>query len=516
MIQRLAGFGGAWALALKIALVAIVDALLVTMFMSAMAKDSTEIMVVTGIVFVAFNLVYFGRRQYPLKFMLPGTIFLVIFVVTPMVYTLWMSVYNYRTGNEISKPEAINAIIVNGYAEDPNDESSYYMTLGRTPAGEWEALVTRDTDGQVWRVTEKTAKVLAKGEFTMGADGYAVKAPGFTELSIDDQAKYDSQIQRLSFSAGDGTFFTPALPFALHKIRSLQYDEQTDTFKDVVNGITYRDNGNGNFADINDPNTKLDPGWAAFNGFQNYLSLLQDPVIRGPFIKVAIWTFAFAFLSVLGMFAFGLLLAIALNKPFRGRNFYRSILILPYAIPSFMSILVWNGLFNTNFGAVNTLLGANIDWFNNEWLARFVVVFVNLWLGIPYFYLISSGALQSIPEELDEAAAIDGATPRQTFRQIRLPLLLQVLSPLLIASFAFNFNNFNIVYLLTAGGPTDVLSGEVAGATDLLITYTYKTALGSDQQNFGLASAISALVFLIVGALTLWSLRQSKMVDIER
>jgi arabinogalactan oligomer/maltooligosaccharide transport system permease protein len=97
--------------------------------------------------------------------------------------------------------------------------------------------------------------------------------------------------------------------------------------------------------------------------------------------------------------------------------------------------------------------------------------------------------------------------------QIKLPLLLQILSPLLIASFAFNFNNFNIVYLLTGGGPTDVLGGETAGATDILITYAYKTAFGSAEQNLGLASAISVIMFIIVGALSLWSLRRSKVLE---
>ena len=138
---------------------------------------------------------------------------------------------------------------------------------------------------------------------------------------------------------------------------------------------------------------------------------------------------------------------------------------------------------------------------------------VNLWLGFPYFYLISSGALQAIPQELEEAASIDGASPKQIMRRIKMPLLLQILAPLLIASFAFNFNNFNIVYLLTGGGPTDVLSGKTAGATDILITYTYKTAFGSNEQNLGLACAISMIMFIIVGALSMWSLRRSKVLE---
>jgi arabinogalactan oligomer/maltooligosaccharide transport system permease protein len=138
---------------------------------------------------------------------------------------------------------------------------------------------------------------------------------------------------------------------------------------------------------------------------------------------------------------------------------------------------------------------------------------VNLWLGFPYFYLIATGALQALPSDIEEAAQLDGARGSQIFRLIKLPLLLQILSPLLIASFAFNFNNFNIVYLLTAGGPTDVLAGETAGATDILITYAYKTAFGSAEQNLGLASAISVIMFVIVGLLSMWSLRRSKVLE---
>jgi arabinogalactan oligomer/maltooligosaccharide transport system permease protein len=155
-----------------------------------------------------------------------------------------------------------------------------------------------------------------------------------------------------------------------------------------------------------------------------------------------------------------------------------------------------------------------VNWFDDPWLARGIVILVNLWLGFPYMYLISSGALQAIPAELKEAAAIDGASAWQSFRLIVLPLLLQILYPLLISSFAFNFNNFNIIYLLTAGGPIDALAGERAGATDILISYAYKTAISNpNDQNFGLASAISLFMFLIVGVLSMWSLRKSKALE---
>ena len=109
---------------------------------------------------------------------------------------------------------------------------------------------------------------------------------------------------------------------------------------------------------------------------------------------------------------------------------------------------------------------------------------------------------------------MDGASGIQILRRIKLPLLLQILSPLLISSFAFNFNNFNLIYLLTGGGPTDVLHNKTAGATDILITYTYKTAFNGASQNYGLASAISMLIFLIVASLSLWSLRRSRVLDL--
>ena len=227
--------------------------------------------------------------------------------------------------------------------------------------------------------------------------------------------------------------------------QSLEYLAQSDQFKSLITGDLYSDNGDGNYADLNYPSDKLEPGWRDPAWFSNYMRLFQDDRVRDPLVSVFIWTLVFASLTVLTQFAFGLFLALALNKPIRGRRFYRSILVLPYAMPSIMSILIWGGMFNTEFGAINEILGREIAWFQDPNFARAAVILVNLWLGFPYFYLVSSGSLQAIPTELLEAASIDGANPRQVFRKVTLPLLLQILSPLLIASFAFNFNNFNLI-----------------------------------------------------------------------
>ncbi len=482
------------------------------MFLAAMAKDQTAISVVIALVFVGANVVYFSKRKMPLKFLFPGVVLLSVFVVVPVLYTILMSTFVYKTGNEISKSDAIVQVIETGLEPDA-DFTSYDMVLGEYQ-GDLAALVTNQITGEVSLATKEEVIPLASADYTVNEYGVAETYAGFERLADERLAELDSIVGDLKFPLGDGSFIAPqGIDVAARLTQVYEYDAQNDTFRNVNTGAIYRDNSRGNFANVDDPQDILMPGWRAYNAFENYLSLLKDPVVRGPFMEVFLWTFAFAAITVLMMFTVGLTLAIAMDKKIAFRRFYRSILILPYAIPSFMSILIWNGMFNRQYGAVNLLIGQEIDWLNSPWLAKAVILIVNLWLGFPYFYLISSGALQAIPQELEEAASIDGATPRQILRQIKLPLLLQILSPLLIASFAFNFNNFNIVYLLTGGGPTDVLAGEVAGATDILITYTYKTAFGSNEQDLGLASAISMIMFLIVGSLSIWSLRRSKVLE---
>jgi len=295
--------------------------------------------------------------------------------------------------------------------------------------------------------------------------------------------------------------------------QSYEYDQNKDQFNNLITGDIYKDDGKGNFANTANPEDILQPGWRAPIWLSHYIDIVTNEQVRGPLFSVFLWTVVFAGLTVLTQFSLGLLVAIAMNKKIRGRRIYRSIFILPYAMPSIMSILIWGGMFNTEFGAINTLLGSEIAWFQNPNFARFAVILVNLWLGFPYFYLINSGAMQAIPSELSEAASIDGASPRQIFSKITLPLLLKIVSPLLIASFAFNFNNFNLIYLLTGGGPRNELDGEMAGATDILISYTYRIAFGTNVQDLGFASAISVVIFFIVAAISLYGVRKSKVLD---
>jgi ABC-type sugar transport system permease subunit len=273
---------------------------------------------------------------------------------------------------------------------------------------------------------------------------------------------------------------------------------------DTVDGTVYEVEG-GYFVD---PSGKqLLPGWRSSVGVDNYERLFTDDDVRGPFVRVFVWTVLFALLSVMTTFALGLGLAMVFNNArMKGRRIYRSLIIIPYALPSFMTALVWRGMFNQSFGVINRWLGINAAWLDGQWLPYVSILIVNLWLGYPYMWLVCTGALQSIPTDLNEAAFVDGATGVTAFRRITFPLLMTAVAPLLIASFAFNFNNFNIIYLLTEGKPP--ISGSDAGRTDILISYTYKLAFaGGRGADYGFASAVSLIIFILVAAISAFSFR---------
>jgi ABC-type sugar transport system permease subunit len=310
----------------------------------------------------------------------------------------------------------------------------------------------------------------------------------------EDADELDLEVEADAISVQ--TFNTAAVA-----VQGLEYDEATGQIIDLQDGTVYTAI-NGTFT-AEDGST-LRPGFREVIGFDNYRRVLTSPAIRGPFFRVFVWTFAFAVLSVVTTFVMGLALALALNDPrMRLRRTTRSLLIVPYALPSFMTALIWQGLLNTSFGPINRILGVNIPWLTSQAFAgalpKFSVILVNLWLGFGYMFLITTGALQAMPEEVKEAARVDGASGWQILRQITLPLLLVAVGPLLIASFAFNFNNFNTVFLLTGGGPPIQGTLTPAGHTDILISFSYRLAFaGGRGQDFGLAAAISTIIFFLV------------------
>jgi arabinogalactan oligomer/maltooligosaccharide transport system permease protein len=282
---------------------------------------------------------------------------------------------------------------------------------------------------------------------------------------------------------------------------------------DSATGVRYTDNGKGNFESAE--GEVLQPGWKAFVGLTNYATAVGSTG-QAEIVGVFAWTFIFALLSVVLSFGAGTFLALVFNDPrLRFRRIYRVLMILPYAFPIFLSGLVWSGLLNQQYGFINQVLlgGATVPWLQDPMLARATVILVSVWFGAPYFFLVCTGALQAIPEDVQQAARVDGASPWQVFRLIKLPLLLISVSPLLIAAFAFSFNDFGTIFMLSGGGPSNPTSPIGAGATDILITVVYKLAFLPGQKDYGLASAFAVIIFAIVSIISLVLFRRTKSLE---
>ena len=450
---------------------------------------------------LALDAIYLSpRRAIPLKFLIPGTIFLIAFQIVPIVYNVNVGFTNWSTGHILVKSEAIDGIKRNSLGQ-PAGGTAYAMALARDGDGDLVLLLVDEADGKEYVGTKDELRPLDKGSLKLGEFGTIESAAGYEIVRGKDLLALDEELAGFTVPTLSGAIRAEGTETALELAPTLRYSRLNDTFTRIEDGKVFRDNGRGSFVAAS--GEELEPGWRTNIGLANFSAVITDPLIREPFLRVFAWTFVFALSIVLISFALGLFLAIALDKPtLRFRRFYQVLLVLPYALPPFLAVLIWGGLLNDDFGVVNSLLHAHIPWLFDPWWAKVSVIAVSVWLTVPYFLLVSLGALQSIPGELVEAARVDGGGGWQIFRRVTLPLLLIVIAPLMIASFALNFNNFVNIYLLTAGGPPSE-DQSIAGATDILITYTYKLAFEAGKGNdFGLASAVSIFIFLIVATIS--------------
>ncbi len=458
--------------------------------------------------------VYLHPCAYTFRYLFPGLLGFGLFVIFPLLYTVYIGFTRYSSDHLLAYDRALDNLrsetFLNGegaYAyqlfaqadgrqiltiRDVKDPSRRFvsgpleMRPGTTapPAERPIPLQTIDPDGAVPGRGLELGQVTRSGLF-MALRGRPFALPDGSVVSLDGLSRFTAR-ERLYTANPDGTLTN-------------KQDGST----------VHADRRQGLFVD--ERGKRVGVGFRTFNGLENYVRILSDPRIQGPFVRIFLWTVAFSALSVLGSFAVGIVLAVLLEWQALGfRKAYRTLLILPYAVPAILSILIFKGLFDQEFGAVNALFrtafGFAPEWETNPWGARLMVLIVNVWLGYPYMMLVATGMLQSIPSTIYEASAIDGGTPATNFFRITLPLILPPLFPILISSFAFNFNNFNLVFLLTGGGPK-MVGGGTAGQTDLLVTYTFNLAFRDSGANYGLASAIATLLFLLVGSLAWLNLR---------
>lgn len=483
---------------------------------NAYTRGFSELVAIISVITVMLNLIFLIKKAYPFRWIGIGLSFMILFTIYPIIFTFYVAFTNYGDGHLLTKEMVIESIQKTTYL--PEEGKSYSWTAYKSPEGQYA----------MWLVN-------SAGETFLGKPGEEIlpAKPGDPGIGAADAKGIPETLDgytRLNTLLAASDKELPNIKFGIEGVQSIQvrspseaaelsiryvYDPVADTFTDQTNGDIYN-NVEGTFQTNN--GKSLTPGFRTTIGFKNFIRFYTSPALRGPLVRIMIWNFIFPLISVLSTFSLGLAIAILFNdKKFPFKKLIRSLLLIPYTIPSLITILIWRGMMNSEFGIINRLLedtiGFGPPWTTEPIWAQAAVLIVNLWLGYPYFMLVTSGALQSIPSDLYEAATVDGANPWQKFRKITLPLLLVAVGPLLIASYVFNFNNFNLIYLFIAGGPPIVGAETKAGHTDILISYVYNLAFESGGRGvqYGFASAISIIIFIIVGAITLIQYKYTNM-----
>lgn len=497
-------------------LIALFDAGAIWFIQNAISRGFDQLAITLAVIVVMLNVIFLVPSAYPFRWMAIGLSFLILFVLYPIVFTIYVAFTNYGDGHLLTKEQAIPLIERETYL--PEGGRSYSWTAFKSATGAY-ALWLMSPEGETFLAKPGEEIVPANpGDPGIGepdARGIPASIDGYQRLNTLLAAS-DRELPNIKFGAeGDQTVQISSPSTASQLEPRFKYDPETDTVIDQSNDDVYN-NIDGTFT-TRDGKT-IRPGFRTTVGLKNFTDFVTSPALRGPLLRIMTWNFIFPTVSVLSTFALGLAIAIMFNdKDFPLKKLIRSLLLIPYTIPPLISIIIWRGMLNSEFGVVNRFLenfvSAAPRWTTEPFWAQVAILLVNLWLGYPYFMLVASGALQSIPADVYEAAMIDGATGWARFQQITLPLLLVAVGPLLIASFIFNFNNFNLIYLFIQGGPPIVGASTQAGHTDILLSYVYKLAFESSGRGvqYGLASAISIIVFAIVGTITLLQYRLTNM-----
>jgi arabinogalactan oligomer/maltooligosaccharide transport system permease protein len=525
---RPASSGEAWnsktftvGFAVKLLLMCLVNAFGLYIVYAAYANQSWWVLAGMVVILLALDYTYFTNRYtLPAKYMLPGVIFLLVFQVFAVFFNGYIAFTNYGDGHRLSSPQEAAAFAL--LQDTKCVPGGAYYPMAAVRQGSEIFIAISKPDASVWVGNEANAMAAVPGA-QVGAGGKITSVPGY---EIVPPAEIGQKLQGLKAPIGDepGRVIQAAGVMACDAASTLKWDPAAQTITDTTTATVYHATDKGFF--LADGETagghRFRTGWQVWVGLDNFTSaFFSDSEYGQYFVSVTLWTFAFAFLSVFLTFVFGTFLAIVLNdERVKGRKLYRTLLLLPYAFPSFLGALVWRNMLNVD-GFINQILGgAGIDWLQTQtesgyWLARGSLLLVQLWLGFPYMFLISTGALQSLPGELKEAAVVDGASPARMWLNVTGPLLLISTAPVLVASFAFNFNNFSLIYMLTKGGPSFGAT-EPVGATDILISMVYRISGvggGAARADLGLAAALSIIIFIIVAVIAVLGFRQTRKLE---
>lgn len=437
-----------------------------------------------------FAIVFGATRYYGARFIFPGVAAVLIFIAFPVIYTIYIGFTNYSSFNLLTYERTVEVLTARA-SVDKSTEQPFAVV----------------PDGDQYRIWLPASGLLSD-VVTLNGAAEATLAPALEPselLARRDAIRLREGLQALTLTTPDGETIRNA---GLRTFASVTPDyvrTGPDELTRSDGSILTANHDTGFFVD--QQGNQIPPGWRVTIGLDNFKRIFQSEGIREPMVRVFLWTFFFAFASVVLTFAVGLTLAVILQWPhLRYKAAYRILLILPYAVPAFISILVFKGLFNQNFGEINLILealfGIRPNWFSDGTLARTMVLIVNTWLGYPYMMLLAMGFLQAVPSDHKKAAALEGASSLRVFFTITLPQIIPPFLPLLIASFAFNFNNLVLIFLLTRGLPDIPGTAIPAGETDILASFTYRLAFDNAGQQFGLAGAITLLIFVVVAAIS--------------
>jgi maltose/maltodextrin transport system permease protein len=465
---------------------------------------SGQLLISTGVLALGTLGVYSYASATSLawRYLFPGVAGMLLFAAFPLVYTTQLGFTNYSSAHLLSEQRA------RAYLLDQTEvDEAHAMASTLHAEGSAVRIKLASTDGNEVLLSPpltgapKSPVALAPaGEQTLGAP-----------LPLRDVIARREMLRALVLQRPDGTPLRYSGLREFGPLKPLWTAGDDGALVQQPSGTVYKPNRETGYFE-NAQGEHIQPGFKVNIGWANYTRMMFDADFRGPFISIFGWTVVFSALTVLFATMIGMTLAVLLNwEALKYRTLYRTLLFLPYAVPGFISILVFKGLFNQNFGEINAILdalfGVRPAWFADPTLARAMLLIVNTWLGYPYVMVLCTGLLKAIPADLYEASAIAGAGPLTNFFKITAPLIAKPLTPLLISAFAFNFNNFVLIALLTDGRPDYLNTKLPAGTTDILVSYTYRIAFTDAGANFGLAAAISTLIFIVVALMSLVNLK---------
>ena len=461
--------------------------------------------------------VYGSAKTLAWRYLFPGVMAMLVFVAFPLVYTIQIGFTNYSANNLLSEARARDYLLDQA---DVNESRAYAfgvhadgndVRLVLTPQGAGvlgERYISPPLSLQKISNVPVVMQPM-KGDIVLGQ-----------AYTLRQTIAHRGALMALHLELPNKSLLLYASLHEFAVFEPLWQTKADGALKRLADGALYQPNRDTGFFEHANGD-RLQPGFKVGVGFANYARLFGDADMRGPFGSIFMWTVAFAGLTVLFATTIGMTLAVLLNwEALNYRTLYRTLLFLPYAVPGFISILVFKGLFNQNFGEINAILdavfGIKPAWFADPLLAKVMILIVNVWLGYPFIMVLCTGLIKSVPADLYEASAIAGAGPLTNFWRITAPLIIKPLTPLLISSFAFNFNNFVLISLLTDGRPDYLNTKLPAGTTDILVSYTYRIAFTDAGANFGLAAAISTVIFFLIAMLSLVNLKLTQSKDTPR